>query len=353
MLRVASTRHSEVPLTHRFVSAVALCAVALWSGCGGGGSNTPSSPTPTPTTPPVTTPTPTPPPGQSIAAFITALMALDGTAGAQRSGAAPASAGGPSTSPSANNSVINGGSNQVRLRGSAPFQTVYASIGSVSGGVNGHWELRLPSATTDATVIVTLGRNMPASTFDMIFTAASAAGVAGPASTVPTRVVEAGTGDVQVSVSWNAASDVDLHVVEPGGTEIYYGNPTSPSGGELDLDSNAACAIDNVNNENIRWPVGRSPVGTYTVRLDYFAGCNVSSTNYVVTVNNGGSTQTFAGSFSGEGDFGGAGSGRLITTFSRAASSAAAVSAPVAPVRSPQDLLRMAHKLAMSAAHRR
>ena len=47
------------------------------------------------------------------------------------------------------------------------------------------------------------------------------------------------SGDVQVSVSWDAPSDVDLHVVEPSGEDIYYGHPASATGGQLDVDSNA------------------------------------------------------------------------------------------------------------------
>jgi hypothetical protein len=60
------------------------------------------------------------------------------------------------------------------------------------------------------------------------------------------------------------------------------------------------------------------------VRLDYWSSCGASSTNYVVTVNNGGATQTFRGTLTGGGDHGGRGSGRAITTFMRAGSSSVA-----------------------------
>jgi hypothetical protein len=126
------------------------------------------------------------------------------------------------------------------------------------------------------------------------------------------------TSDVQVSVSWDAPSDVDLHVVDPSGTDIYYGNQTSPTGGQLDVDSNAACSIDGKQVENIRWP-GAAPGGVYIVRVDYWDSCGVGATNYLVTVKNGGATQTFAGNFTGGGDQGSAGSGRTITTFIRSA----------------------------------
>lgn len=127
------------------------------------------------------------------------------------------------------------------------------------------------------------------------------------------------SGDVQVSVSWDAPSDVDLHVVEPSGEDVYYGSPTSASGGQLDVDSNAACRIDGRQIENVRWS-SRAPAGSYTVRVDYWDSCNVARTNYLITVKNGSATSTFSGFFTGPGDNGGAGSGVTITTFVHAAS---------------------------------
>lgn len=95
---------------------------------------------------------------------------------------------------------------------------------------------------------------------------------------------EVGTGDVQVGISWGSATDVDLHVVEPSGAEIYYGNPLSPAGGQLDLDSNAGCSIDGVNHENVFWPAGTSADGEYTVRVNLYSGCEVGSATGSVTL---------------------------------------------------------------------
>jgi hypothetical protein len=141
------------------------------------------------------------------------------------------------------------------------------------------------------------------------------------------------TGDVQVSVSWDAPSDVDLHVIDPSGEEVYYGNSVSASGGQLDVDSNAACSIDGRQIENIRW-ASRAPGGTYTVRVDYWSSCAVAQTNFLVTVKNGASTQTFAGNFTGDGDRGAAGSGRTITSFFHAASALSERAMPM--LRAPE-----------------
>jgi uncharacterized protein YfaP (DUF2135 family) len=101
---------------------------------------------------------------------------------------------------------------------------------------------------------------------------------------------------VQVSLAWDAPTDVDLHVTDPANEEIYFANTTSASGGELDLDSNAACSIDNINNENITWPVNGAPNGTYTVELVYWSACTQAQTNYTVTVFvRGQSPQTYSG----------------------------------------------------------
>ena len=111
--------------------------------------------------------------------------------------------------------------------------------------------------------------------------------------------------------------DLVRFVVDPSGEEIYYANRTSASGGELDLDSNAGCVTDDVRNENITWPVGAAPRGTYTVRVDYWSSCGVARTDYTVLVNNGGEVEIFSGFFTGAGDNGGLGSGVEITTFER------------------------------------
>ena len=40
-----------------------------------------------------------------------------------------------------------------------------------------------------------------------------------------------GTGDVQATLRWNNLNDLDLHVTDPEGNEIYYSHASSPTGG--------------------------------------------------------------------------------------------------------------------------
>jgi hypothetical protein len=161
------------------------------------------------------------------------------------------------------------------------------------------------------------------------------------------------TGDVQVSVSWDAPSDVDLHVIEPSGEEIFYGNTVSSTGGQLDVDSNPACSIDGRQIENIRWGT-RAPGGTYIVRVDYWTNCGVAQTNYLVTVKNGSLTQTFTGTFTGGGDNGFAGAGRTITSFIHAASlTTSTATTLLAPLfRAPQLSVPSAEKMRRAGATR-
>jgi len=98
------------------------------------------------------------------------------------------------------------------------------------------------------------------------------------------RIIRAGNGDFQASVAWTGATDVDLHVYDPNGEHVYYGNRTATTGGRLDIDSNAACTIDNTNVENIFWPLNVAPAGQYRVELHYYADCGVARSDWVVTV---------------------------------------------------------------------
>jgi hypothetical protein len=261
----------------------------------------------------------------SVQDIATSASAAD-SPGTRRDGTAPPSSGGPVITATGNQSVINGGTLLVTVRGESPFTSVYMFIGGktlglsseAAGGIGGYYEMRLPAAQTSVPVLLTFPQTIPLSEFELLFAVANPSGVVGSYVGLTARTTSVGTGDVQVTLSWDTDSDVDLHVVDPAGEEIFYAQRRSASGGELDLDSNAGCAIDGVRNENITWPVGRAPRGQYTVRVDYWSNCAVSQTNFTVRINNAGSApQIVTGSFTGTGDLGGLGSGRTVGTFER------------------------------------
>ena len=95
-----------------------------------------------------------------------------------------------------------------------------------------------------------------------------------------------GTGDVQITLRWDAPVDLDLHVTDPSGEEIWYGNRTSNSGGNLDVDANAGCNSMMTNPvENVFWPYGGAPGGQYQVYVVYYMNCSYSGpVSYQVTV---------------------------------------------------------------------
>ena len=111
---------------------------------------------------------------------------------------------------------------------------------------------------------------------------------------------DTGTGDVQLTLTWGSNADLDLAVIEPDGTETYFGNTgPSPSGGQLDVDSNVGCEPDG-GVENIYWPSGDAPSGSYTVMVTGYSltdsnGGSCGSGDYTLEITTAGDTQTQTG----------------------------------------------------------
>ena len=87
------------------------------------------------------------------------------------------------------------------------------------------------------------------------------------------------TGALAFRLRWQGPQDIDLYVEEPNGEVIYYGNRTSSTGGELDVDANAGCSgPDPDPTENIFWPEGMAPAGTYHFWADLWSPCSSTDT---------------------------------------------------------------------------
>jgi hypothetical protein len=102
------------------------------------------------------------------------------------------------------------------------------------------------------------------------------------------------TGDLVVTLAWDTDSNLDLHVVQPNGVEIYWNNPSSEppppfdtgdggSYGYIDYDSNANCVIDGLRREDAIWP-SAPPSGQYTVRVDMASLCGQPIAHWSVAV---------------------------------------------------------------------
>jgi hypothetical protein len=80
-----------------------------------------------------------------------------------------------------------------------------------------------------------------------------------------------GTGDIAFRLYWQGEEDLDLHVQEPSGTDIYFLQRTAESGGQLDVDCNSAPdRICGSPVENVFWPVGKAAEGDYTYWVEMF-----------------------------------------------------------------------------------
>lgn len=86
------------------------------------------------------------------------------------------------------------------------------------------------------------------------------------------------TGDVQVTLRWDTNDDLDLIVVDPAGDIVDFGSPTSPSGGQLDIDANGFCQPQSFAPvENTFWPVGSAPDGAYLAYVTLAIPCSLES----------------------------------------------------------------------------
>ena len=199
-------------------------------------------------------------------------------------GTAPSGTSGPQAITAAESTPLVGQPLRITVSGSGSFSTIYISI----AGADGYWQLDLPSSVSAAALTLQLAGTPPQGSF-ALQTTLGASGSAGPAASNTVSPSDLAHADIAAIVSWSVASDVDLHVLDPNGYEVYFAQTASPQGGKLDIDSNAGCLIDNVDREIISWPQGTAPHGTYKVWVQYFSDCDLPSTSWTLNVSSKGS----------------------------------------------------------------
>ena len=159
-------------------------------------------------------------------------------------------------------------------------------------------DVTVPEAPTFA-VSLALARDAPPGAHLLEVVALSAGGVAGPVTSaaLEVRAPPVPTGELVVSLAWDTNVDLDLHVVDGTGVEIWARNPNSwqampgappdpeawKQGGLLDLDSNGQCVIDGRNQERVVWKT-TPPPGHYLVRVDAFSLCGQAGAQWNVEV---------------------------------------------------------------------
>jgi hypothetical protein len=243
--------------------------------------------------------------GGSISNIISNVTDASGTVTAVFiEGDRPDAGTGPTATVSGISVMLNGGSAQQVVSGSTTYTRVIVSV----GGLTDYYELTLPAGVSSEGILLTANESAPPFTWTFDYAVGDVTTIGAYASQT-VQFITAATGDIQISVSWNDTSDVDLHVIDPNGDEVYFGRTNVPSGGRLDIDSNAGCSDDrdathgpgfHKNNENIVWPTGSAIPGDYKVFLDYYSDCGTSPTDWVVTVQRlGAPAQIFTGGFVG------------------------------------------------------
>jgi hypothetical protein len=200
-------------------------------------------------------------------------------------------------------SLFPGAQHQPFLGELAPSATAVA-IG-LDGDV-GHWIVLAGTPSIDAPteptfdVQLAIARDARLGARTISVHAVDESGRLGAGATLPITIAALAppSGPLVVSLSWDTDADLDLHVIDPDGVEIWSGHPSGyrpppppalpdPAAAQmapqLDVDSNAQCRIDGRNQENVVWSMAPAP-GHYVVRVDAASLCGQVEANWRVTV---------------------------------------------------------------------
>ncbi len=118
------------------------------------------------------------------------------------------------------------------------------------------------------------------------------------------RGVEVKVGDPQFTLLWDSEADLDLHVIEPGGKEIYWEERKGQLGGELDVDNQKGFGPENIYwlrdvEGTDRKEKGPGPPGEYRYFVVYWGGFGgvPKPTRWKIRVKHGGSVTIVSGRF--------------------------------------------------------
>jgi len=115
--------------------------------------------------------------------------------------------------------------------------------------------------------------------------------------------VDVKVGDPQFTLIWDSPADLDLHVIEPGGSEIDWVNRNGDRGGELDVDNMKGFGPENVYWVESRDPDGKvlakgqGPPGEYKWFVNHYGGNHGEpvSARWKVRVKRNGTVEVFTG----------------------------------------------------------
>ena len=214
----------------------------------------------------------------------------------------PTPSGGPGISVSGSNTIIAGGAfflDVVPASGAA-LDTLLVSV---AGESSGYYEMDLEATASSYRLVGLVPHDLDQTRSDLALcvTAVYAIDRAGAAACHNLAIADVFPGDVQVTLSWDADSDLDLEVLGPGGALLDRG--TLSRGADRVTDANANCddlhdpGDDDLRNEYVAWSAGTALPGTYTVQVNYRSSCGVPETDYVLRVSRGGTVSEVSGTF--------------------------------------------------------
>ncbi|HOX84141.1 MAG TPA: hypothetical protein PLS08_14020 [Chryseolinea sp.] len=172
------------------------------------------------------------------------------------------------------------------------FQNGNAPVGAYVQvvGANSYFDVEISNPTNatagQVTLPVGLPTNLDEGFFELSYCLYDNTGLVSNVGNLFVDVKRLGTGALQVSLSWNTATDQDLHIIDPSGAEIYYANSYSSTGGELDYDNTSG-----FGPENVFWATD-APDGSYSVYVDDYSGSGAQSTCFI-TITAPGVSRTF------------------------------------------------------------
>jgi hypothetical protein len=226
---------------------------------------------------------------------------IDVAEGDFQSGEAPASAGAEAlpailslTGPAA---VTNGGTAVLHVELAAPVNDPTFVV-QLDGDSGFHTVVGTdPEADGIYDISVQVAADASRATLVLRVALTDGTGNIGEYSELELELVQSGTGDVKITLSFDRMHDLDLYVIEPNGEEISYLNDASATGGQLDLDSGMHCQAGGAMSENIFWPPGGAPSGQYRVSVHNYEQCAPGATSFTVRIAHDDVVNTYTGSF--------------------------------------------------------
>ena len=195
---------------------------------------------------------------------VVSSVAVDAAGGRLKYARLPTPSGGPATSVSGSNTIIAGGAfflDVVPASGAA----LDALLVSVAGESSGYYEIDLEAASSSYRVVGLVPHDLDQtrSDLELCVTAMYALDRAGAAECHSLTIADVIPGDIQVTLSWDSDSDVDLEVLGPAGALLDRGTLTR-GGADRVTDANGNCddptdtGGDDLRNEYVAWDAGNA-----------------------------------------------------------------------------------------------